>query len=398
MMYRNQVPSLLAVLSALALIAPACDSGSPAECSYFDCCDDSIPADECYALRRDPESEQIEEAKAIARRYMDVHSPEEISEEWDSAVLMFAMTELYRVTGETEFRDYYKAYLDHHIETGYEIVWSDSCPPALIALALLTEGEDPAYRQFVDDVLAYLDTAPRTEEGGIIHLGPRFEDIAPGIWIDSLFMFGMVLNRYGEAADDADSLALMAEQLEIFEQQLQSESGLMVHGDDWVLPFDTDIYWARGNSWVMIGLTEYLRVLLLRGESNPTAEAMFRDQVAGVVGTQDPATGSWWTVMNRPAGPDNYLETSATALFAYGLARAYRYGLLGELERDAAKRAVQAALGKVVPDEQGRPVVTGISAGTEPATYEVYVTRELQVDRNYGVGGVILALIETSGL
>jgi unsaturated rhamnogalacturonyl hydrolase len=213
----------------------------------------------------------------------------------------------------------------------------------------------------------------------------------------SLFMFGMVLNRHGEAADDADSLALMGEQLVIFQQQLQSESGLMVHADDWVFPFDTDIYWGRGNSWVTIALAEHLRVRFVRGESNPGAEEMFRDHVAGVLASQDPS-GAWWTVMNRAGDTDNYLETSATALFAYGLARAYRYGFVGEPKLSAAKRAVEAARSKVILDEQGRPVVTGISQGTEPSTYEVYTSRELQDDRNYGVGAVILALIETSGL
>ena len=398
-MHRNHRSSLsLAALSALALFAQGCDSNSEEDRPYFDYCQDSTPKDECYAIRRKPDSEQIEEAQAIARRYMDEHSPEEISEDWDSAVLMFALTELHRVTGEPELRDYYKAYLDHHIEEGYEIVWSDSCPPALIALALLQEGENPAYTQYVDDVLDYLDAAPRTEEGGIIHLGTLLGDLAPGIWIDSLFMFGMVLNRHGEAADDADSLALMAEQFGIFKSLLQSESGLMVHANDWLLPFDTDIYWARGNSWVTIALAEYLRVLFFRGESNPEAEGMLQKQVAGVLDTQDPASGSWWTVMNRPGEPDNYLETSATALFAYGLARAYRYNLVGDDELSAAKRAVAAARSNVKPDEQGRPVVTGISKGTEPSTYEVYTSLEVQNDRNYGVGAVILALIETSGL
>lgn len=54
----------------------------------------------------------------------------------------------------------------------------------------------------------------------------------------------------------------------------------------------------------------------------------------------------------------------------------------------------------MIPDEQGRPVVTEISEGTEPSTYERYTlpVRELEDDRNYGVGAVILALIETSGL
>ena len=77
---------------------------------------------------------------------------------------------------------------------------------ALTALALLRDEETPAYRQVVDDVLDYLDTATRTEDGGINHLGPRLAEFIPGIWLDSLFMFGMVLNRHGEASDDAGRL------------------------------------------------------------------------------------------------------------------------------------------------------------------------------------------------
>ena len=101
---------------------------------------------------------------------------------------------------------------------------------------------------------------------------------------------------------------------------------------------------------------------------------------------------------NRPAEGDNYLETSGSALFAYGLARAYRYGILGEDELAAAKRAVESVRSRVVDDDDGRPHVTGISIGTDPSTFEGYVSVPVTEDLNYGVGAVILALIETSGL
>ena len=104
----------------------------------------------------------------------------------------------------------------------------------------------------------------------------------------------------------------------------------------------------------------------------------------------------WWTVMNRPG--ETYLETSATALFAYGMARAYRYDLLGETELEAAKRAVDAVRSMVKYDDQNRPYVTGISGVTNVSTFEQYAAVPLEDDLNYGVGAVILALIETSGL
>lgn len=340
----------------------------------------------------EPDSAEVALATQIAHRYIDEHPATEEFWDWTSGVLMFALTELYHVTGDAKVRDYYQEYMDFHIAEGYRLFWSDSCPPALTALALLRESEDARYRKVVDDVLEYLQTASRTDEGGISHYG----DIYPTIWVDSLFMFGMVLSRHGELDGDDESLALMSEQLGIFREVLQDENGLLFHADDWPQPFDTDIYWARGNGWVTGSLADYLRILLLRGESDPAASRMFEDHVAGVLETQDAASGMWWTVMNRPG--ETYLETSATALFAYGMAKGYRYNLLGDRELDAAKSAMDAVEEKIVTDEQGRPYVTDISGPTDVSTFEEYAAVPLEDDLNYGVGAVILALIEISGL
>ena len=366
---------------------------------YFDRCETDIPSDQCYRARRDPESAQIAEAEAIAQRYMEAHSPEQELFDWTSGVFMFALTELHRVTGKTEYREYYKAYLDFHIDEGYRIVWSDSCPPALTALALLRESENAGYRQVIDDVLVYLrDEAPRTDDGGISHLGPLLTG-ATGIWIDSLFMFGMVLTRHGEAAGDTEALQMMSEQLAIFSAVLQHEDGLFQHADQWVLPFDTDVYWARGNAWVTASVADYLRVRFLRGSRDSEAERIFRRQIEGVLGTRDADSHMWRTVVNRPADNGNYVETSAAALFAYGIARAYRYGLLDEAAKETAKEIVESIVSSaVVRDAQGHRLVTKISEGTEPSTFEGYVSVPLRNDLNYGVGAVILALIETSGL
>lgn len=397
-MHPNTNP-LVAASLGLLFTFQAAGCGSSTNASYFDACDEALSDEECYALRRDPGSEQIALATDIALRYIDEHPATTELFDWTSGVFMFALTELYRVTGDTRLRDYYQAYLDHNIEQGYEIVWSDSCPPALTALALLSETENADYRQVVASVLDYLRDVPRTEEGGITHLGPALaESFGPAIWLDSLFMFGMVLNRHGESADDAEALALMSQQLGVFSQVLQHEIGLMVHADDWILEFDTDIYWARGNSWVTASLADYLRIRRLRGESDADAERMFRRHVDGALATQDADSGLWWTVTNRPGQGANYLETSAAALFAYGMARAYRYGLLGQDELAAAKHAMEAVKSAVDTDQDGRPFVTGISGGTEPSTFEAYTAVPVSDDLNYGVGATILGLVETSGL
>ena len=382
-----------ALVMLLAMVVSGCSSTTTSSCT-----------DGCNP---DPESEEFQQAAALAERYIDNHPPEEEEWDWRSGVLMFAITELYEATEDQAqrelYEDYFTAWLDHHIAEGYEdkLVWSDGCPPALTAMALLRQGPSSAYQQVVDDVLEYLDdVAPRTPEGGISHNGIIPSKLS--VWVDSLFMFGMVLNRWGEQADSA-RLDMEAEQIGIFADVLQDENGFMRHAQDWP-GYDESIYWARGNSWVIASVADYLRIRVERGETDVEVERIFRDHVAAIIGAQDDETGRWLTVMSHPDEPDNYLETSATALFAYGIARAYRYGILGDAERRAAKRAVRGLRDMIVDAGDG-PTVTGISGVTDPwplrsptGGEDGYLDVRLVDDINYGVGAAILALLETSGL
>lgn len=363
----------------------------------FDYCDPTQPPDEtCYAVKRAPASEQVVLAEAVGRSFLARREATSLGWNWEEAVGMFALTELSRVTGEARFRDFVAAWLDHHIEHGYTIVTSDSCAPALPALALLAHAGEERYRTVVAEALHYLyEVALRDEEGGINHLG--ITDLAGvTLWVDSLFMFGMFLIRYGEFADDARALDEFGRQLDVFTRRLQDASGFYVHAWNWVLPQDEGVFWARGNAWVAAAAAEYLRVRQVRGERDEAAEAAFSRLVSAVLRTQDPETGLWWTVVNRPG--ETYLETSASALFAWALARAWRYGLVGDEVLPAVAGAIRGLRAQVRPDLRGRAIVTGISGPTGVGGFENYKKVPVQDDLPYGMGAVVLALVESSGL
>ncbi|WP_437600975.1 glycoside hydrolase family 88 protein [Sorangium sp. So ce590] len=393
----SRTPRTLPRLRAL-LVAAAASAAAAAGCSSDPgdpgaaCTPTSPSAEDAFARERAPGSESIALARAVADRWIAEHPAESLLWDWGEGTVMLSLVELYRVTQHAPYRDYYRRYIDRHIEYGYEITTSDRCPPATAALALHAESCAASYEKIVTDVLRYLyEEARRTEQGGISHLGvsPLFE---PTLWVDSLFMFGNVLIRAG----DARALDEFSNQFDIFASLLQDGPGLFRHAYNWATPQDPDVYWARGNAWVTAAGYEYLRVRAARGERDESVAASLDRQVAAVLAAQDPGTGLWWTILDRPG--EIYLETSATALFAAGLARGLRHGFLDDAVRPAIDSAMAGVRSRIQEDASGRPVVTGISGPTTVGRLDDYAEVELGDDISYGVGAVVLALVETSGL
>jgi unsaturated rhamnogalacturonyl hydrolase len=286
--------------------------------------------------------------------------------------------------------------MDAKLASGYLITKSDACPPALSALHLHRETCDAKYQPPIDDTLHYLyDVAPRTPEGAVSHLG-TFTAFGTTVWIDSLYMIGQFLIRHGEWMNDARALDFYAVQFKFDIDHLQGPSGFFTHAWAWPGEQTPNTYWARGNGWVLASGADYLRARANRGESDQAVKDGFIKLMNAVVQSQDAATGLWWTILNRPG--DTYLETSASALFALGLARARRAGIAGAEVLPVIAKAMTGVRSKIAMDGQGRPYVTGISAETDVGTFQDYASVPLVDDRNFGVGAVVLALLEVSGL
>lgn len=370
---------------------PACGSAD----KPFDYCGSKPPDAACYAEKRDPGSDQVSLAMAIADKQLELHPADTLAWDWEEAVMLVGLDELYRVTGRAAYLDYLQAYCDHHIAQGYEMISSDTAAPAQAALAVYRETGEEKYRLVVEDALHYLyEEALRTEQGGINHLGTS-DLLGITLWVDSLFMFGNLLTHWGELEDDQPALDEFVFQFDLFSELMQEEPGWFKHAWGWSGPQDDDVYWARGNAWVTAAGYEHLRARQVRGERIESIEASLARQVQAIMASQA-ESGLWWNIPNRPG--EIYEETSASALFAYALARAWRYGLAGDEVLPVIARAMAAVEDRIETDEQGRPVVTGVSGPTTAGTFDMYALVPLEDDLGYGLGAVILALVETAGL
>ncbi|MEO1268807.1 MAG: glycoside hydrolase family 88 protein [Myxococcota bacterium] len=372
----------------------------------FDYCNDQPPDAACYQSKRDPNSATMQLARAIGDAVLE-RDPTELRWDWGEAAMMIGLWNLALATGEERYLDFIQAWMDHHIGRGYSISTSDTCASAALAIALLEDGRSAeTYTPVVEDALSYLrEDALRVSNGGLSHFG-TLTVFGIELWADSLFMFGNVFTRWGELEGEQEALDEYTFQYEAFAELMQdADSGFFIHAAESQFEQESDVYWARANGWIVGAGYDHLRVRRNLEQPLPEMARIAREQVAGVIDTQDPDTGLWWTVINRPG--ETYLETSASALFIYGMARGWRYGYLGDEVLPAIALGLQGVTSRILDADgnpfdpaqsMGAPVVTGTSQPTSVGTFDYYANIMVEDDIPYGIGAVLLALTESSGL
>lgn len=128
------------------------------------------------------------------------------------------------------------------------------------------------------------------------------------------------------------------------------------HADTWAglngktkpYTFHSAAYWGRANAWYLMALVDVLEAMKNAGQENTTNYTTLKQHLAelaaGIAAHQDSNTGGWYQVMDKddsftassynsnwtgkPASVTNYIETSATAIFAAAYFKAVRLGLL----------------------------------------------------------------------
>lgn len=123
------------------------------------------------------------------------------------------------------------------------------------------------------------------------------------------------------------------------------------HADTWAglkgttkpYTFHSAAYWGRANAWYLMALVDVLEAMKNAGQENTTNYTTLKqhltDLAAGITARQDSKTGGWYQVMDDPSfkatsyngkssTATNYIETSATAIFAAAYFKAVRCGLL----------------------------------------------------------------------
>ena len=206
------------------------------------------------------------------------------------------------------------------------------------------------------------------------------------LWLDDMFMSVPAIAQMGKLTGDAKYYDEAVKQVLSFaDKMFNKDKGVFMHG--WVesMPTHPEFRWARANGWAFMALAELLEVL---PENHPRREKvlqLFRDHARGLASYQS-GNGLWHQLLDRP---DSYLETSATAIYAYAYARGINRGWIdGKTFAPATLLAWNAVTTKVNAKGQIEGTCVGTGMGFDPAFYYHRPTSPFAA---HGYGPVLLA-------
>ena len=328
-----------------------------------------------------------------------------------------AFLDVYDTCGDQEIFEYVNTWYDAIIDSAGVIpnykrsnyTVDHICPGrTLFRLYELTGKEK--YRRVMDTLYVQIQEQPRTPEGGFWH-----KKIYPQqMWLDGLYMaqpfYAEYTGRFVPDSLKARNYEDIVHQFSlIYDHTFDPATGLLRHAWDsshsmfWCNPEtgQSDHAWGRAMGWYAMALVDVIP-LMPEGEGHDVLVNLLNRVFGALPLFADPASGMWYQVLDRPGAKGNYLEATASTMFAYALLKGTRLGLLENITREDARRTFEGVLKTFVrTDEEG---LVNLDSCCEVAglggkqmrrgDYDYYINEPVRSNDPKGIGPLVWAALE----
>ncbi|MBB6117550.1 unsaturated rhamnogalacturonyl hydrolase [Rahnella inusitata] len=264
--------------------------------------------------------------------------------EWTHGIGLYGIYQYYQQTGDEKMRAVIDDWFTARLAEGTPTKNVNTMSPFLTLAYRYEETGNEAWRPYLERWAEWvMHEMPRTDKGAMQHIVYNNENHQQ-MWDDTLMMSVLPLAKIGKLLDRPEYVEEATYQFLVHVQYLMDrETGLWFHG--WT--FDghhnfAQARWARGNSWLTIAIPEFLELVDLP-ENNATRRYLLQvleSQVSALAKCQDDS-GLWHTLLDDP---QSYLESSATAGFAYGILKAVRKRYIDASYAPVAEKAIQGVI------------------------------------------------------
>ena len=264
-----------------------------------------------------------------------------------------------------------------------------------------------------------LQNQPRTKEGVYWHKAIY----ANQVWLDGIFMGLPFYCQYAvqtmkpkkakKYLDDAVDQMIKTDKRTYDEKtQLWKHAWDETHQQFWADKENgkSQHTWARALGWYVMAMTECLDAMPEDYARRGEVIDLLNKAMASVVKYQDKKTGVWYDVMDVK-DPRNYLESTASSMFAYVLLKGYRKGYLAKEYQDAGIKAYKGILKNFIQVNPDKTIsltkccsVSGLGPGPGPyvtkpnfkrdGSFEYYISEPIRDNDAKGVGPFIWASLE----
>ncbi len=346
-------------------------------------------------------------AKSFIDRFPDPDSIHWVGQSnhfsWQAGYVMFAMEKMWHYTGDSTYYHYIRRYVDQQV--GEDGAVPDFKPNALdnflpgyaILFMYETTGKEK-YKTAATHIMEAFAQYPRTSNGLFWHAS---EDWARGqVWVDGVFMGQIFLARYGKTVGNSDyAFGEVVKQITTMARICQKENGMLLHGwhedktASWADP-ETGLapeVWSEGMGWVAVLLADVFDYLPVNQEGREEVMTILQKMCAGLKASQDPSTGLWCQVVDKPNEPGNWNETSGSGMFTYLLKKASDKGFIPQEEyAPVIEKAYQGLLTRTKVNEPGFIDLIDCSSIGVQNDYQAYITQPKEVSPFAAFGSYII--------
>ena len=252
---------------------------------------------------------------------------------------------------------------------------------AMIKTYMKNKNDD--YLPLIDTTADYISNKQfRLKDGTLARHRPQYKSL----WADDLYMSVPFLANMGVLTGNNKYFDDAVKQiLQMANRLYNPQKGLFDHG--WNVTsgdYDSRFYWGRANGWTLMAMAELLNVLPEHYKGRKKILNLYRSVVQNLAELQD-GTGFWHNMLDKT---DTFLETSATAMFTFAIAKGINEGWINHVYGPVALTGWNAVKTRVLKNG----AVAGTCEGTTFASDNTYYyNRGTSIYATHGYGPVLYA-------
>lgn len=325
---------------------------------------------------------------------------------WQNAALLNTIKVQYEISNaeeKEEYLTYIRKAMDRKLNRANGKTPNSVASGLGMAFLARVTGEEK-YRIAANKIYKDYNKIPKTEDSGVSHL-KNFKEL----WDDTIFMVGCYLREMYLLSGDEKYLNELLHQIEVHRAKLKDDDwGLWYHGWDgddknranficgqkgWSdnEKKRSEEMWGRGNGWVIVTLAETVNALPESLPQRTKLAAYLKEMLLHLPSLQDTQTGHWYQLPVRKNEAGNYIESSCTAMFGYGILIGLKEGIVeGEAYEKSVERAFNGLRAHSVRKVKGQLRTMNVCCGTCIGDKEYYFNRRAQSEKSFGLAMFIL--------